>query len=72
MPKIINPSNEEVLYEYDYINREELDEKIKKAETAYEFWKNTSFGDRRKLFENLAKLMLDQKEELAKLDTLEM
>jgi succinate-semialdehyde dehydrogenase/glutarate-semialdehyde dehydrogenase len=72
MPKIINPSNEEVLYEYGYINREELDEKIKKAETAYEFWKNTSFEERKEKFETLAKLMLEQKEELAKLDTLEM
>jgi len=72
MPKIINPSNEEILYEYDYINRKELDKKIKKANIAYKSWKNTSYKERKQKFKKLASLMLDNKEELAKLDTLEM
>ena len=72
MPKIINPANEEVLYEYEYINREELDKKIKKAEIAFKSWKNTSFEERKQKFDKLAELMLENKEELAKVDTLEM
>ena len=72
MPKIINPSNWEVLYKYDYINREELDKKILKAKQTFNTWKNTSFDERKKMFTKLANLMLEQKEELAKIDTLEM
>ncbi|MDD3646266.1 MAG: aldehyde dehydrogenase family protein [Candidatus Gracilibacteria bacterium] len=72
MPKIINPADGSELYSYDYISREELDKKIKKAENAYAYWKNTSFEERKTLFKKLASLMLENKEELAKLDTQEM
>ena len=72
MQKIINPANEELLYEYEYINREELDNKIKKAEVAYKSWKNTSFAERKEKFKSLSEIMLKNKEELAKLDTIEM
>lgn len=72
MPQIINPADWKELYSYNYISREELDEKIQKAENAYAYWKNTSFEERKTLFQKLASLMLENKEELAKLDTQEM
>ncbi len=72
MPKIINPANEEILYEYEYINKSKLDEKIEKANIAYNVWKNTSFEERKQKFKKLSNLMLEKKEDLAKLNTLEM
>ncbi len=72
MPKIINPANSEVLYSYDYITREKLDEKIIKAESAFAIWKKTSIEERAKKFKKLAEIMLEKKEELARIDTLEM
>gem|GEM_PF-3231814 len=58
--------------EYPHITEEELNKKIKKAEEAFKIWKNTSFEDRKKPFYKLYDLMMANKEELAKLDTLEM
>lgn len=72
MPKIINPYNEEVLYTYDYISRKKLDTKIEKAKKTFEIWKNTSFQERAEKFKKLSNLMLERKEELAKIDTDEM
>lgn len=72
MPKTINPANEEVLENYEYISRNELEEKITRAHTTFRSWKETPFSERKRLFKRLAEIMLEQKEELAKLDTIEM
>lgn len=70
--KSINPATGELMKEYPHITEEELNVKIKKAEEAFKIWKNTSFEDRKKPFYKLYDLMMANKEELAKLDTLEM
>ena len=68
----INPYNNELLKEYDYFTDEELEQKISKAQNAFLVWKKTSYDDKVKLFKNLYEIMMAQKEELAKLNTLEM
>jgi len=72
MPTTINPSNWEIIETYEYISDKELEQKIDLAKKTFEIWKNTSFEERKELFLNLAKIMLEQQKELAKLDTIEM
>lgn len=70
--KTINPTTEELIFEVPYITKAELEQKIQKANTAFDSWKNTSFEERWNLMKNLVNLMSERKEELAKLDTMEM
>nr|MDD3719739.1 aldehyde dehydrogenase family protein [Candidatus Gracilibacteria bacterium] len=70
--KTINPTTGELLFEVPYITKEELEQKIQKASNAFNSWKNTSFEERGNLMKNLVNLMSERKEELAKLDTMEM
>jgi len=72
MPKTINPTNWKIIQEYNYISREDLESKINLAHTTFNKWKHTSIKYRKKLFLKLADLMNERKDELAKLDTLEM
>ncbi|MDD2515620.1 MAG: aldehyde dehydrogenase family protein, partial [Candidatus Gracilibacteria bacterium] len=70
--KSINPATGELMKEFPYIIEQELEIKIIKAHETYKTWKKTSFEERKELFYKLYDLMISQKEELAKLDTLEM
>lgn len=72
MPDIVNPATEEILYSYDYISREALDTKIKKASEAFLIWKKTSAWEKKVLFKKLASIMREQADSLAKINTLEM
>jgi succinate-semialdehyde dehydrogenase/glutarate-semialdehyde dehydrogenase len=72
MPKTINPANEKVIETYEYISEDDILEKIDIAQKAFKEWKNTPISKRAELFKNLAKIMLEQQEELAKLNVLEM
>lgn len=72
MPKTINPATEEIIEEYEYISREELDKKIEKADEAFKNWRLIPKFMKKDLFMKLANLMLEKKEELAELDTMEM
>lgn len=68
----INPSTWEKIFEIEYISTDELNKKIVTAQNTYKYWKNTTFEERKILFENLVKIMSEKKEYLAKLNTLEM
>ena len=72
MPKVISPIDGKVIETYEYISDEELEQKIDLAEKTFQEWKKTSIQERKELFLNLAKIMLEQQEELAKLNTIEM
>jgi succinate-semialdehyde dehydrogenase/glutarate-semialdehyde dehydrogenase len=61
-----------VIKQYDYLSDEEIMEKIQIAYDAFKHWKKTPISSRAKLAEKLAQIMLENKEELAKLNTLEM
>ncbi len=70
--KTINPTTEELLFEVPYITKEELEQKIKKASIGYKIWKSLSFEERWEYLKKLVNLMSERKEELAKLNTIEM
>lgn len=70
--KTINPTTEEQLFEVPYITKEELEQKIQKAQEWFNKWKNLSFEERWEYLKKLVNLMSERKEELAKLNTIEM
>ena len=70
--KSINPYNQEVLAEYPALSDKEIDQKLTLAKEAYRIWRKTPNSYRRTRFEALANLLIEKKEELAKLITLEM
>jgi succinate-semialdehyde dehydrogenase/glutarate-semialdehyde dehydrogenase len=70
--KTINPTTEELLFEIPYITREDLESKIEQAHEAYQVWKNLSFAERGEYMRKLVTLMSERREELAKLNTIEM
>ena len=72
MPKVISPINWEIIETYEYISDKELEQKIDLAQKTFQEWKNVPISERAELFKNLAKIMLEQQEELAKLNTIEM
>ena len=72
MSTTISPIDWKVIETYEYITDQELEAKIELAEKAFKEWKNTPISKRKELFLNLAKIMLEQQEELAKLNTTEM
>jgi succinate-semialdehyde dehydrogenase/glutarate-semialdehyde dehydrogenase len=54
------------------MTRDQVESKINQAHESFQSRKKTSFAERKILMNNLAKLMQDQFEDLAKLDTQEM
>ncbi len=72
MIQSINPYTKEINAEFELLTSEQIIQKIDKAENAFDSWKKTSHEERKKLFIRLAELLLENKEELAKLDVIEM
>jgi succinate-semialdehyde dehydrogenase/glutarate-semialdehyde dehydrogenase len=70
--KSINPFDQSVIEEYELITDQQLDDVLAKADLAFLHWRKFSFTERGNLFHQLAKILQDKKEELAKLMTLEM
>lgn len=67
-----NPATGEVTKTFDEITDVELEAKLAKAAEAFNAWKKTSFADRAKLFMKLSVYLIENKERLGKLSTLEM
>lgn len=74
MSKIIskNPYTLEINAEFETLSKEQIDEKIDIAHKAYLSWKNLENYEKRKLFLNLANVIDEKKEELAKIEMIEM
>ncbi len=68
----INPYNNELNAEFELLSKEQIDIKIEKANNSFKLWKNVSNSDKKKLFIRLAEVLLENKEELAKLNVIEM
>ncbi len=68
----INPSTEEIIQEYLILNDEQIQAKIDAGHIAYQSWRLSDFNQRKKLMNQLAQLLKDQKKELAMLITKEM
>jgi len=67
-----NPYTGEKYRRFELLTREELDEKIEVAHSAFLQWKNTSFDERKELFHKLADVIEEDLEEYAQLQTQEM
>jgi succinate-semialdehyde dehydrogenase / glutarate-semialdehyde dehydrogenase len=68
----INPTNGELLKSFDPLTAGELDQKIQLASVAFEKHRRTSFAERSKMMLNVAELLGKERDECARLMTLEM
>jgi len=68
----INPFTQELNWEFETLNLEQVNQVIEKANEAYKTWKNTSFLYRKQLFLKLADILEDDLESCSKLETAEM
>ncbi|MDD2871717.1 MAG: aldehyde dehydrogenase family protein [Candidatus Gracilibacteria bacterium] len=68
----INPYTKELNAEFELLNESEILEKIEIANNSFKNWKNTSNSQKKKLFTKLSEILLENKEELAKLNVIEM
>lgn len=69
--EVTNPSTEEVIAIVPLSMKEELEDATKVAKEAFETWKKTSILKRTKLLFKLQNILMENKEELARLITLE-
>jgi succinate-semialdehyde dehydrogenase / glutarate-semialdehyde dehydrogenase len=72
MQKSINPFDQTVLAEFPILNTNGIQGVLANANLAYNSWKKTTFAFRRDLMLNAAEVMRKNKEEYAKIITLEM
>jgi succinate-semialdehyde dehydrogenase/glutarate-semialdehyde dehydrogenase len=72
MLQSINPANEELIHQYAEMSDGDVSKILDKTNSAYHEWKLTFFNHRSSLMKNVANVLRDQKDELARLMTLEM
>ena len=70
--KTVNPATGKTEKVFDEMSDAQVDQIIANADKAYQSWKKTSFKERAAIIHKVAKIMLDRKEELGKLCTIEM
>ncbi len=70
--KSINPYTLEVNWEFELLTHKQIDEKIELAQKAFLEWKDLPKTEKKNLFLNLAKIIEEETEELAKMQTIEM
>lgn len=68
----INPYTNKVVKTFEELTDDQLEKKIAKAHKAYLSWRNTDVEQRAELLQKVADLMRKNKDELARLITLEM
>lgn len=68
----INPTNGEKIKEYTEFSLPFIDELITLADKTFKFWRDTTFIHRADLMKNVARILNERKEELARLMALEM
>ena len=70
--KSMNPFTHEINAEFELLNETEIQEKIELADRAFKKWKLTSNFEKKNLFVRLSEVLLENREELARLDVIEM
>lgn len=70
--KTVNPFNNETVKEFQAMNKDQIASIIDKADEAFKSWRNTSVKDRAAIMAKIAALLLEKKDDLGKLATLEM
>lgn len=70
--KTINPTTGKEIASYQYLSKEDLEEKIQKAHATFLDWRHKSLNDRATLIKAIGKSLQDHKDALANLMTEEM
>jgi succinate-semialdehyde dehydrogenase/glutarate-semialdehyde dehydrogenase len=68
----VNPYNDQVLATFEEIGDEELECALSRAHATYETWWRQGFGERAAVTRRAAQILRDQREDYARLPTLEM
>lgn len=68
----INPATEEIFGEFPILTEGELEDKINLSQASFKKWKKVSFSKRKFLMEKVGKILLRDREKLAKMITQEM
>ena len=68
----INPATLEKIGEVELTPIHDIDSMVESARNAHFLWKDVKLEDRKKIFRDVKHLLLDRREEMAKLITLEM
>lgn len=69
---VTNPANGEVIGSVPILSRDDIEYAIESANEAFQTWKEVPANVRANLLRKLAKIMIENKEELAKIMTMEM
>lgn len=67
-----NPYTLETNFEAPHISHAEIVQKIEEAHKAFQIWKNKTIAERSDIMRNLARLMVADVDNLARLDAIEM
>ena len=68
----IDPNNGELLKSFEYETKEQITDKLERAQTSFAAFKKTSIAHRISILRNLSKIVQDRREEISKLLTTEM
>ena len=72
MIRSVNPYNDQLLETFEETGKKELESKLSLAEKTYKDWSHTSFNQRAGLLRETARLLRNNKNEYARIITLEM
>src|SRR5699024_4004695 len=67
-----NPTNDEVIREYEELTEQEIASVLQKSQTAFEQWRETDFSHRAPLMKKAAEVLRDHRQEYAELMAREM
>lgn len=70
--EIVNPSNEEIINQFDFMNSDDVTATVNKSHSSWLMWKQVSIEERIPYIKKLAIILRDNKFRLAKLMALEM
>ncbi|MFA6727617.1 MAG: aldehyde dehydrogenase family protein, partial [Prevotella sp.] len=70
--KTINPFTNRIEKEFNITDDDQVEKKIKKADTVFSSWRKTNFSFRAGIIHKVASLMRERKERLGRLATIEM
>ena len=69
--KSTNPYTGKVVAEFETLTDEQLEAKLQKAQKAFESWRNTSFAKRAAIIHRAAELIMERREQLGAINTIE-
>ncbi|MFZ8846111.1 MAG: aldehyde dehydrogenase family protein, partial [Candidatus Hydrothermia bacterium] len=68
--EVINPHDNSVIAKYHIASKEDVDLAVKSAREGFEKWKNLSINKRIRILQNLSKLLSENLDKIAQIETL--